>query len=140
MTFNTTAGSLIRHGYARAVDVTEGLELLHQAHEHGLVQFGENVRESVNFICNCCGCCCEAMIAARRFAAAHPVHTTNFLPGSRGGGLQRLRRCVRACPVEALSAGVGQRSPPAQAEEGARRSRSAAWAAGCACAPAGRAR
>src|SRR5512147_537599 len=34
MTFNTTAGSLIRHGNARAVDVTEGLELLHQAHEH----------------------------------------------------------------------------------------------------------
>ena len=35
----------------------------------GLVQFGENVRAGSSFICNCCGCCCEAMIAARRFAA-----------------------------------------------------------------------
>jgi len=33
MTFNTTAGSLIRHGYARAVDVAEGLALLDEARE-----------------------------------------------------------------------------------------------------------
>jgi len=104
MTFNTSADSLIRHGHARAVSVSEGLELLHQAHEHGLVQFGENVRESVNFICNCCGCCCEAMIAARRFAAAHPIHTTHFLPAVDAAACNGCERCVRACPVEALSA------------------------------------
>jgi ferredoxin len=104
MTFNTSADSLIRHGHARAVSVSEGLELLHQAHEHGLVQFGENVRESVNFICNCCGCCCEAMIAARRFAAAHPIHTTHFLPAVSADACNGCEKCVRACPVEALSA------------------------------------
>ena len=63
------ADSLTRHGYARAVDVSEGLDLLQQAYDHNLVQFGENVREGVNFICNCCGCCCEAMIAARQVRA-----------------------------------------------------------------------
>ncbi|HVO20739.1 MAG TPA: 4Fe-4S dicluster domain-containing protein [Anaeromyxobacter sp.] len=104
MTFNTSADSLVRHGQARAVSVSEGLELLHQAHERGLVQFGENVREGVNFICNCCGCCCEAMIAARRFAAAHPIHTTHFLPAVKADACNGCERCVRACPVEALSA------------------------------------
>ena len=104
MTFNTTGDSLVRHGHAREVSVSEGLELLHQAHEHGLVQFGENVRDGVNFICNCCGCCCEAMIAARRFAAAHPIHTTAFLPQVDAEGCNGCERCVRTCPVEALSA------------------------------------
>ncbi len=104
MTFNVTAASLVRHGHARAMDVSEGLELLHQAHERGLVQFGENVREGVNFICNCCGCCCEAMIAARRFAAAHPIHTTRFLPAVDAGACNGCERCVRACPVEAMIA------------------------------------
>ncbi len=104
MTFNTTADSLIRHGHARSVDVSEGLELLRKAQEHGLVQFGENVRESVNFICNCCGCCCEAMIAARRFASDHPIHTTPFLPVVAEADCNGCERCVRACPVEALSA------------------------------------
>jgi len=50
MTFNNTAASLIRHEYAREVDVEEGLDLLQVAYEHNLVQFGENVKERVNFI------------------------------------------------------------------------------------------
>jgi ferredoxin len=86
------------------VDVAEAMDLLHEAQERDLVQFGENVRERVNFICNCCGCCCEAMIAARRFAAAHPVHTTHFLPVVDGEACTGCERCVRKCPVEALSA------------------------------------
>jgi ferredoxin len=104
MTFNTAAESLVRHGHAREVGVAEGLELLHRAREEGLVQFGENVRESVSFICNCCGCCCEAMIAARRFAAAHPIHTTAFLPAVDPARCNGCEKCVRACPVEAMSA------------------------------------
>jgi len=43
MTFNSTAVSLARHGNAREVDRVECLDLLAQAHENNLVQFGENV-------------------------------------------------------------------------------------------------
>lgn len=102
MTFNTTGAALTRHGFARAVDVTEGLDLLQQAYENNLVQFGENVRQRVNFICNCCGCCCEAMIAARRFGMLHPVHTTNFLPVINDDKCTGCGLCVRTCPVEAM--------------------------------------
>ena len=55
MTFNSSAYSLIKHGHAREVSVEECLELLAKAQENHLVQFGENGREGVNFICNCCG-------------------------------------------------------------------------------------
>lgn len=103
MTFNTTAASLIKHGHARRVDEGEGLEILHQAYENNLVQFGENVREKVNFICNCCGCCCEGMIAARRFAIMNPVHTTNFIPEIEGESCNGCGKCVNVCPVEAMS-------------------------------------
>jgi len=103
MTFNTTADSLTRHGFARKVDEAECLDLLQLAYEHNLVQFGENVRESVNFICNCCGCCCEAMIAARKFAILNPVHTTNFLPYINNETCNGCGKCVSVCPVEAMS-------------------------------------
>ena len=103
MTFNTTAASLIKHGHARAVETRECLDLLETAYGHNLVQFGENVRERVNFICNCCSCCCEAMIAARRFAILNPVHTSPFLPVVKTQTCTGCGLCVAACPVEAMT-------------------------------------
>jgi NAD-dependent dihydropyrimidine dehydrogenase PreA subunit len=103
MTFNTTAASLIRHGHAREVEASEGMDLLAQAYDSNLVQFGENVRQGVNFICNCCGCCCEAMIAQRRFAVMHPIHTTNFLPWVDKNTCNGCGKCVALCPVESMT-------------------------------------
>ncbi len=102
MTFNQTGASLIKHHIARQIDRREGLDLLQTAYQNNLVQFGENVRKQVNFICNCCGCCCEAMLAARRFANYHPIHTTNFIPVVDQSGCNGCGKCVNACPVEAM--------------------------------------
>jgi len=103
MTFNNTAASLIRHGFAREIDAAEGLDLLQKAQAENLVQFGENVQRRVNFICNCCGCCCEAMIAQRRFAVLNPIHTSNYLPEVDRDLCNGCTKCVQVCPVEALS-------------------------------------
>ncbi len=103
MTFNNAAASLIKYGHARQVDENECLDLLQMAYDHQLVQFGENVRNNVNFICNCCGCCCEAMIAARRFAIMNPIHTTNFIPVIHSEQCNGCGKCVTICPVEAMS-------------------------------------
>jgi ferredoxin len=102
LTFNNTAAFLTRRGIARAIDAAAGLDLLQKARSQNLVQFGENVRRSVNFICNCCGCCCEAMIAARRFGFLHPVHTSNFMATIDEAACSGCGKCVEACPVEAL--------------------------------------
>ena len=103
MTLNVSAASLSKHGFAREIDVDECLDLLQLAYENNLVQFGSNMREDVNFICNCCGCCCEAMLAARRFAILHPVHTTNFIPEIHVRDCDGCGKCVNICPVEAMT-------------------------------------
>jgi ferredoxin len=79
------------------------LDLLDRAYGSNLVQFGENVQAGVNFICNCCGCCCEAMIAARKFGLLNPVHTSNFLPVVELDECTGCGKCVSACPVEAMT-------------------------------------
>jgi formate hydrogenlyase subunit 6/NADH:ubiquinone oxidoreductase subunit I len=103
MTFSGTAQSLIKHGIARKVDVREGMDLLDLAIEHSLVQFGENVQDKVAFICNCCGCCCEAMLAAKRFAVLNPISTTGFLPEVSTDSCNGCGKCVETCPVEAMT-------------------------------------
>jgi ferredoxin len=103
MTFNTSAASLIKSGYARQIDVIECMDLLDEAYDHNLVQFGENIQKNVNFICNCCGCCCEAMIAARKYAFLQPVHTSNYLPEVNRESCNGCGNCVNICPVEAIS-------------------------------------
>lgn len=102
MTFNNTATSLIKHEYARKVDVSECLELLEVAYENNLVQCGENVRKGVNFICNCCGCCCEAMVAAKKFGVMHPVETTNYIAYIDENTCMKCGKCVKECPVGAI--------------------------------------
>lgn len=103
MTFNASADSLSRHGIARKVDFSEGIDLLQKARDYNLIQFGENVQENVNFICNCCGCCCEALVAARKFGFLNPVHTTNFYPSIVEDSCNGCSKCVTLCPVEAMT-------------------------------------
>jgi ferredoxin len=118
LTFNFTAASLIRHGHARPIKGSEALDILQAAKGHHLVQFGENVREQINFICNCCKCCCEGMTAARRFAMYHPVNTTNFMPVIDRAACKGCGQCTGVCPVEAISVtSDGSKAPCAGLDE-----------------------
>ncbi len=101
MTFNTTAATLIKHGHARQVDVPECKDLLQQAYAHDLVQFGENVRKNVNFICNCCSCCCEALLAIKRFGVAQTI-CSNFITRADKEKCIGCGKCAKVCPVDAI--------------------------------------
>jgi ferredoxin len=103
MTFNDVASSLIRHNIAKQIDDKEGINLLQTAYDKNLVQFGENVKEKVSFICHCCGCCCEAMLAAKKFGLLNPVGTTNYLPAVEEEECNGCGKCVDVCPVDAMS-------------------------------------
>ena len=80
------------------MEAAECRDLLAQAYDHNLVQFGENVRRRVNFICNCCSCCCEALLAIKRFGVAQTI-CSNFISAIETEKCVGCGKCIKACPM-----------------------------------------
>lgn len=102
LTFGDTANSLTKHGYGRLIEAQEALDIVQLSYEHNLVQCGENVREGVSFLCNCCGCCCEAMTTSKRFGMVNPIETTAFIPEINQDTCVKCGKCERVCPVDCI--------------------------------------
>lgn len=103
LTFGNVARSLAENGgYARLIDKAEAMDALERSYESNLVQIGENVRENPAFICNCCGCCCEALQVARKFSPMQPVATTNYIPKIRQDKCVGCGKCEKVCPILAI--------------------------------------
>ena len=101
--FGNVARSLAENGgYARLSDTAEAMDALERSYESNLVQIGENVRENPAFICNCCGCCCEALQAARKFSPMQPVATTNYIPKISLDKCVGCGKCAKVCPILAI--------------------------------------
>lgn len=104
LTFDNVARSLAEHGeYARLISKEEAMDVLERSYDSNLVQIGENVREHPAFICNCCGCCCEALQAARKFSPMQPVATTNYIPQVSLETCIGCGKCAKVCPVLAIA-------------------------------------
>ena len=103
LTLGDVARSLSENGqHARLIDKKEAMDVLERSYAANLVQIGENVREFPAFICNCCGCCCEALQAARKFSPMQPVATTNYIP-KISNECVGCGKCKKVCPVAAIS-------------------------------------
>ncbi|MBQ6590685.1 MAG: 4Fe-4S binding protein [Lachnospiraceae bacterium] len=104
LTFGNVARSLAEHGgYTRPIDKSEAREILEMCYGYNLVQMGENVREHPAFMCNCCGCCCEALEAVKKFGPMQPIATTNYLPKINADDCVSCGKCEKVCPIEAIS-------------------------------------
>jgi ferredoxin len=103
ITLGNGGKSLVKHGYAKKIELEEALEILEDCKNHNLVQFGENVQNKVGFLCNCCSCCCEVLSNARKFGVTKAINTSNFISTIIDDNCTGCGKCVNVCPVEALS-------------------------------------
>ncbi|HPO14202.1 MAG TPA: 4Fe-4S binding protein [Candidatus Hydrogenedentes bacterium] len=59
--FDTTAEFLIQRGFAQRITREQAMEALRKAEEAGLVHTTNNSQDRLNFVCNCCPCCCTIL-------------------------------------------------------------------------------
>ncbi len=102
LTFNNAAESLSKHGVAKKISKKEAKKVLDKCVDLGLVQIGDNVQNKVAWICNCCGCCCEAILAYKRLGCTMNIKT-NFYPEINLDNCTSCGLCEKKCPVDAIT-------------------------------------
>jgi ferredoxin len=102
LTFNNTASSLAKHNIAKEITKKEAQEILDRCVKLGLVQIGDNVQDNVNFICNCCSCCCEALLAYKKLKYNVRMES-NFESVVNNDKCISCGVCIKKCPVNAIS-------------------------------------
>jgi ferredoxin len=91
-------------GDARRISKQECLEILEACNKAGLVQNVNNFVDDLQFICNCCSCCCGIVQTAKALGPMQSgvVDPTNFLPVVDEDACTGCGECVERCPVEAI--------------------------------------
>jgi ferredoxin len=102
LSLNGGAEFVVRRGFGRRIERSEALEIIARARESGLVQVADNVRSRPTFVCNCCGCCCEQLVAVSRWGLP-AVNPSGYVPRRDEAACAGCSRCARACPVGAIA-------------------------------------
>ncbi|MBI4830845.1 MAG: (Fe-S)-binding protein, partial [Candidatus Lindowbacteria bacterium] len=58
LTFGAFSRFAVERGFGRKITKEEAYKVLDRSEEAGLVHLSDNTQKRINFICNCCGCCC----------------------------------------------------------------------------------
>jgi len=101
LTFNSAAKTLTKHGIAKKISKPEAHKILQRCIDHGLVQIGDNTQKGVGWICNCCGCCCEAILAYKELGFYDKL-SSSFMAIINSKQCTGCGICVKKCPVDAI--------------------------------------
>lgn len=103
MCFGPFAEFLVERGFAGRATREEALDALDRAEKAGLVHITDNIQEKINFICNCCGCCCGFLGTITKLNMSGAVAASRYTVRVDGELCNGCESCVDACQVKAVS-------------------------------------
>ena len=101
MIFGPFADFAVDRGFGRRATRDEMLQALGRAEQAGLVHVADNV-ERINFICNCCGCCCGLLGTITKLNIDTAVAVSPFIAEVDPELCIACGECVNRCHVSAI--------------------------------------
>jgi ferredoxin len=101
--FGAFARFIIQRGFGREISREQAMEVLERSREAGLVHTSNNTRDHIDFICNCCGCCCGILRSVRSSTVPSMATTSNYQASVQQERCTGCGECVESCHMDAVS-------------------------------------
>lgn len=103
MVFDDTCRYLVERGFARYLTKDEMKEKLKEFDKIGLVHTVNNSQDKLQFICNCCTCCCGFLRGLKEFKIPNFLASSGFVPQIDEELCSGCEICVERCQMDAIS-------------------------------------
>ena len=107
MVISSRAGAFKSSKEIRSLTKEEALEILVQADKEGLVHSTRNVRDGVDYICNCCSCSCSVLRGLAVYGSPHAVDRSHFFAVVDEDLCTGCEICVDRCHFKAIEMNDG---------------------------------
>jgi Fe-S-cluster-containing hydrogenase component 2 len=91
----------------RVITKEEALQILAATEEAGLVHTVGNYRDGIDYICNCCTCCCGILRGIAQYGISSAVAHSDFVLVVDSEACSGCNNCIERCQFNALSASEG---------------------------------
>lgn len=94
---------LVERKFAKQITKEEALEVLRRSEEAGLVHTTNNSQDRLNFVCNCCSCCCTILRGMTELKNPNAFARSNWRASVDGELCTACGTCEdERCPVDAI--------------------------------------
>jgi ferredoxin/DNA-binding MarR family transcriptional regulator len=101
--FGPFAKFIKERGFGREIDRAEAHEILKKSADAGLVHTSSNTLERIDFICNCCTCCCGVLKGVSQFNAPVRTLSSNYEAAVDEDACTGCGECIEKCQMDAIT-------------------------------------
>ena len=101
--FGSFAHFIKERGFGREITRREAHEIMKKSSDAGLIATSSNTQDRIDFICNCCACCCGVLRMAKVAGAPARAVASNYLARVDDEACTGCEDCMERCQMEAIS-------------------------------------
>ena len=101
--FGSFARFVVHRGFGKEITREEARNVLKRSNEAGLIHTSNNTRERIDFICNCCICCCGILRSIKSSIIPSMAATSNYLAKIEKDNCEGCGYCIERCQMDAIN-------------------------------------